>query len=223
MTDRRFVIPDIHGCARSLDALLRDVLHLRKSDTLFLLGDYIDRGPRSKEVVDRIIYLKKSGYALHTLRGNHEEMILRACSNPDYNRVWMLNGGRTTLDSFGIDAPCDLPSLYKSFFAGLKYYIELDDYILVHAGLNRDADDPFSDMDAMLWSRPDSSAKISNIDGKPVISGHTPVTREAILESAGTGEIFLDNGCVYSSNPDFGSLTALELNSLSFYFQKNID
>jgi serine/threonine protein phosphatase 1 len=220
MQRRRFVIPDIHGCSRTFSALLHDVLHIKKTDILYLLGDYIDRGPRSREVVDSIFLLRQKGYSLHALRGNHDDMLLRACGDIKYFRAWLLNGGKTTLDSFGIDDPCDTPLVYKRFFSALPYYLELEDYILVHAGLNRQSNDPFRDTEAMLWSRP---SDMTDIAGKPIISGHTPVTRETIKNSVRTGWILLDNGCVYSSNPELGSLAALELNSLSLYFQKNID
>jgi serine/threonine protein phosphatase 1 len=222
MIQRRFVIPDIHGCSRTFSALLYDVLGLRVTDRLYLLGDYIDRGPRSNEVIDHILHLQQEGYSIETIRGNHEEMALHACSNMDYLRLWKLNGGQKTLDSFGIDDPCDIPAPYRNFFDSLPFFLELEDCILVHAGLNVDAHDPLSDREAMLWVRPneDRSGLFRN---KKIISGHTMVTRKSIKESISTGWILLDNGCVYDSNPDFGTLTALELNSLSLYFQKNID
>jgi len=207
----------------TFSALLHDVLRIRKTDTIYLLGDYIDRGPRSREVVDSILRLRQKGYSAHALRGNHDDMLLRACEDRDCFRVWLLNGGRTTLDSFGIEDPCDTPLVYKRFLSRLPYYFELEDFILVHAGLNRQADDPFSDKEAMLWARPSSINTTSVFTGKPIISGHTPVTKEAIINSLRTGWILLDNGCVYSSNQELGSLAALELNSLSLYFQKNID
>jgi len=223
MPRRRFVIPDIHGCSLTFSALLHDVLRIKKTDTLYLLGDYIDRGPRSREVVDSILLLRQKGYSVHALRGNHDDMLLRACGDLDYFRAWLLNGGKKTLESFGIDDPCDTPLVYKRFLSRLPYYFELEDFILVHAGLNRQSDDPFSDTEAMLWARPSSINDTRTIAGKPIISGHTPVTRETIKNSVRTGWILLDNGCVYASNTELGSLAALELNSLSLFFQKNID
>jgi serine/threonine protein phosphatase 1 len=222
MSRRRFVIPDIHGCARTFAALLHDVLRLKSTDILYLLGDYTDRGPRSREVVDAIMHLQQTGYLLYPLRGNHDDMLLRACGNLDYLRVWLLNGGRTTLESFGVDDPCEIPLLYRRFFSRLPYYLELEDCILVHAGLNYHAENPFSDTDAMLWSRP-SDGEADCIAGKAVISGHTPVTRETIKRCLHTGRILLDNGCVYSTKPELGTLAALELDSRTLYFQKYID
>ena len=222
MSARRFVVPDIHGCARTFSALLDKVLNLRPRDVLYLLGDYTDRGPRSKEVIDIIMGLKRKGHAVHTLRGNHDDMLIRACGSLDYLRVWLLNGGRTTLESFGVEDPCEIPPSYRHFFARLPYFIELDKFILVHAGLNLLADDPFADTEAMLWNR-SGTTDPRRTRGKTIISGHTPVSREAIRESLATGHILLDNGCVYREQPGLGTLAALDLDTMSLYFMKNID
>lgn len=222
MRTRRFAIPDIHGCAHTFAALLYDVLRIQASDTLYLLGDYTDRGPRSKEVVDQIFELQSKGFSVYPLRGNHDDMLLRACGNLDFFRIWMLNGGGATLNSFGVDDPCELPLMYRRFFDALPFYLELEDFILVHAGLNFLADDPFSDKEAMLWTR---SQEIHNdvIGQKKVITGHTPVSRETIRKSISSGLIPLDNGCVYATTVQLGTLAALDLDTFSLYFQKNID
>jgi serine/threonine protein phosphatase 1 len=222
MSFRRIVIPDIHGCARTFAALLFDVLRIRSSDIIYLLGDYTDRGPRSREVIDSIRSLADEGYQIRPLRGNHEEMLLKACGSLDDLRLWTLNGGRTTLESFGVDDPCEIPLSYRSFIAGLPFFLELDDSILVHAGLNLQIVDPFEDTEAMLWSR-SVLGDPERIGHKKIISGHTPVSRETIKQSVASERILLDNGCVYADRPELGTLTALELNSMSLYFQINID
>jgi serine/threonine protein phosphatase 1 len=222
MRTRRFAIPDIHGCANTFAALLHDVLRIRASDTLYLLGDYTDRGPRSKEVLDHIFELRRKGYSIHPIRGNHDDMLLRACGDLDYFRVWILNGGGATLESFNVEDPCELPLSYRRFFDTLPYYLELEDYILVHAGLNFMTADPFSDKEAMLWTRT-REVNSDVIGQKKVVTGHTPVSREAIRQSTSSGLIPLDNGCVYAATTHLGTLAALDLDTLSLYFQKNID
>jgi len=222
MKKRRFAIPDIHGCAHTFAALLHEVLRIETSDTVYLLGDYTDRGPRSKEVIDHIFELQSRGFSVYPIRGNHDDMLLRACGNRDFFRIWMLNGGGATLASFGVDDPCELPISYRRFFEALPFYLELEDFILVHAGLNFLADDPFSDKEAMLWSRP-QEVRNDVIGQKKVITGHTPVSREAIKKSISSGLIPLDNGCVYATEKQFGTLCALDLDTLSLYFQNNID
>jgi serine/threonine protein phosphatase 1 len=222
MNTRRFVIPDIHGCARTLAALLFDVLKLTVQDKVYFLGDYVDRGPRSKEVLDQIINLQQKGFTLHLLRGNHEEMLLRACGSIEYYRVWIMNGGKETLASFSIEDPCEVPSEYRTLCATLPCYMDLHDCILVHAGLNNAVPDPFSDVEYMLWSRAGAPSQ-QNLGQKRIISGHTPVSRERIKQSIMTNHILLDNGCVYKNEPLLGTLAALELDTLSLYFQHNID
>lgn len=222
MIQRRFAIPDIHGCARTFAALLFDALRIKMSDTIYLLGDFTDRGPRSREVIDLIWELQDRGFKIHPIRGNHDEMLLQSCTSLDHLRLWMLNGGRATLESFGVEGPCEIPAAYRKFLSSLPCFLELEDFILVHAGLNFQVADPFSDREAMLWTR-SVETEPARIGYRKVVSGHTPVTREAIKRSLSTGHILLDNGCVYSAAPELGTLAALELNTLSLYFQANLD
>jgi serine/threonine protein phosphatase 1 len=222
MGTRRFVIPDIHGCERTFSHLLKDVIRLQKTDTLYLLGDTIDRGPRSKGVIDTILNLQAEGYEVHPLRGNHEDMFLKSCRDRSYFHLWMLNGGHTTLASFGVEDGCEIPLPYRSFIESWPYFIELADFILVHAGLNFRIDNPLTDTEAMLWSR-DLIIDKRLLGGRKLIGGHTPFNREEIRHSLTRDRILLDNGCVYSGEAGMGSLTALELNAMTLYFQENID
>jgi serine/threonine protein phosphatase 1 len=222
MKERRFVVPDIHGCARTFLSLLADVIHLRKEDSIYLLGDTIDRGPRSKEVLDIILSLLAGGHNVHPLLGNHEDMFLKSCRDRNIFHLWMLNGGHSTLESFGVEDGCEIPLSYRDFIAGWPTFIQLPDFILVHAGLNFRIPDPFADTEAMLWSR-DTEIDKRQTGGRRLIGGHTPFTREEIQQSLTRDRIMLDNGCVYKGEPGMGSLTALELNTLTLYFQENID
>jgi serine/threonine protein phosphatase 1 len=219
---RRFAIPDIHGCARSFRSLVHEVLRLERQDHLYLLGDMIDRGPASKEVVDEVLRLRAEGFAVHPLRGNHEEMLLNACVDRAMFRVWMLNGGGATLASFGVEDPCELARSYRAFFAQLPTHIILDDFVLVHAGLNFMADDPFSDTEAMLWSRWNEVDR-GRIGGRRLVCGHTPQALAAIRQSLGSDRIMLDNGCVYGAVGGLGTLTALELDTLTLHTQQCLD
>ncbi len=222
MAPRRFVIPDIHGCARTFRCMLENIIHFGKDDRLYVLGDMIDRGPRSKEVLDTILRLRSDGYHVHPLRGNHEEMFLQSCRDRGYFRVWMLNGGRATLDSFGIEDGCDVPLPYRQFISGLPYFIGLPDFVLVHGSLNFQIPDPFADTEAILWSR-NTTVNRQLIGGRRVIGGHTPVSRDEIRYCLSSDRITLDNGCVYKREQGLGSLAALELNSMALYFLENID
>jgi serine/threonine protein phosphatase 1 len=222
MKPRRFVIPDIHGCALTLQRLLEDVIRFKKSDSICLLGDTIDRGPRSREVIDAIRQFQMDGYDLQSVRGNHEEMFLNSCRDRTSFYLWMLNGGHATLKSFGVEDGCEIPTAYRQVIESFPYFIELEEFILVHGGLNFTVPDPLTDTEAMLWSR-DRHVVKKLIGGRKVIGGHTPLNREEIRRSLATDHIMLDNGCVYKREPGMGSLAALELNSLTLYFQENID
>jgi len=222
MPPRRFVVGDIHGCENTFRTLLHDVLQLQPTEELYLLGDLIDRGPGSKGVLDEILRLRRQGFAVDALRGNHEEMLLRAGESQDFLDLWMTNGGGRTLDSFNMEDPDDIPYSYRNYLLTLPNYIILEDFILVHACLNFDIPDPFADTETMLWGR---SCKVRKdlIGGRKLICGHTPVSRQTLLKSLKTSRIMLDNGCVYKGMSGLGSLAALELDSMNVYFQENLD
>lgn len=119
MTHRLFAIGDIHGCFDSLRTMIEQKIKIRKEDKIILLGDYIDRGPQSKEVVDYIIDLQNSGFDLVPLIGNHEAMLLDTLNNNEYFSIWIQNGGTETLRSFGISSLGKLAPRYIDFF---KWY-----------------------------------------------------------------------------------------------------
>lgn len=220
MEIRRFVIPDVHGCALTLHHLLQHTLQVRKTDRIYLLGDMIDRGPRSKELLDLLMEFHSRGFYISCLRGNHEQMLLDAHRSPDCLQTWILNGGFSTLDSFRISKVANLPRRYLDFLDRLPFFIELHDFILVHGGMNFD-NDPFTDTRAMLWSR-EGSIDMKKTSNRRLICGHTPHRRDEIRASIHGDMITLDNGCVYRE-PGLGSLAALELNSLELVFQPNLD
>jgi len=225
MIPRTFAIGDIHGCARTLRHLVTQVICLAPGDSLYLLGDLIDRGPDSKGVLDFIFELDAAGFNVTSVRGNHEEMCLRASYNLPANEMWASNGGLATLESFRADGPGDIPHRYLNLLNSLPYYVLLDDFVIVHAGLNfdlKDPFDPFDDTGAMLWTRSDVVDR-QRIGGRRLVCGHTMVTRQKLEASLKSDKIMLDNGCVTARWPDMGYLAALELNCMQLFFQKNID
>src|SRR5690242_12138778 len=114
---RFLAVGDIHGCAKTFTHLLMTEFQLQKSDVVVCLGDYIDRGPDSKGVVDLILRLRDSGYTIHTLRGNHEQLMMDSFGGNDFlKRLWIDNGGDKTLRSFGISNYRELGEAYKAFF-----------------------------------------------------------------------------------------------------------
>ncbi|MCF8304048.1 MAG: metallophosphoesterase [Bacteroidales bacterium] len=224
---KRWIIPDIHGCAETLKAAFDQIIRPRKKDGLYFLGDYIDRGPDSKGAMDFIMDLETQGYKVHRLMGNHEEVMLRAheasrhhrkgflTRKPAAVREWEEKGSAGAMQSFGIDEPKQLPAKYLEWTRQLGYYTVLDDYLLVHAGLNFELDDPFSDRHAMLWIRK-FNVDPAKINFKTIIHGHAPQSLEQIkqnLTEINSGHIDLDNGIYMPHKVGFGNLCVLELNA----------
>lgn len=222
MSSRTFVIGDVHGCALTLQHLIFKIIRLRNTDRLYFLGDLIDRGPRSKEVIDTIMRLQSAGYFIRSIRGNHEEMLLDACRNRDRFLLWLENGGAATLKNFVVEDACEIPILYRNFMAALPFYILLDNYVLCHAGINCMAADPFADTDAMLWSR-DIPVIPERIGNRRIICGHTVHTITEISKSLESDRISLDSGCVFTGGSSFGNLVALEIGSMALYHTSNLD
>jgi serine/threonine protein phosphatase 1 len=221
MTPRTFVIGDVHGCAATLRRLVEELLRPLPGDRIYLLGDLIDRGPDSRGVLDFIFELRERGLSVESVRGNHEEMFLQA-DDDHLLELWGANGGLATLASFRADGPGDIPRRYRDFLDSLPLYILLDDFFIVHAGLNFDRPSPFDDTEAMLWTR-SSYVDRQRIGGRRLICGHTPVPRSLLEVSLNSNKIMIDNGCVFIDRPEMGNLAALELESMTLFLQPNID
>jgi serine/threonine protein phosphatase 1 len=237
--DRQWVIPDIHGNFRTLQALIEEQLRPSRHDTIYFLGDYIDRGPDSKKVIDYVIGLKKDNYNIRTLKGNHEDFLLRTYDNErvqknflgityqnKLKKEWFKYGGRETLKSFNVSDVHEIPENYITWMRELEYYIKLDSFILVHAGLNFAAEDPFSDRQSMLWIK-DFKVDREKTGNRKIIHGHVPVSLDFIdllrSENNSFNFIDLDNGIYMSNKEGFGNLVALELTSMEMKVQFNAD
>lgn len=225
MADSRTIaIADIHGCARTFRRLIFDVVRLKESDSLYLLGDMIDRGPDSKGVIGTILELQASGYDVNILRGNHEQMLLTYIQEPYYTNLarWLANGGDTTLASYGVSQAEDITELID-YLDVLPIYLMTDNHIFVHAGLDFTLDDPLTGEEAMLWKRGGDFDE-TKLHGRVLVSGHTPVPLPEIRSSLGTSHIRLDNGCVQGGPlPEMGNLVALELERGVLHVQENIE
>ena len=214
MNNRIFAIGDIHGCFNSLKELVENVIQLKKSDKLILLGDYIDRGEKSKEVVDYIIELQKKEFDIVPLMGNHETLLLDTFENKKNISKWIHNGGNETLKSFGITSIKNIDSKYLKFFKELKYYYSLNDFLFVHAGFNDNMINPFTDFYSMLWKCKESYNNPLLTD-KTIVHGHNPVSVSRCNDriQCKLSVINIDTGCVYKDNEGFGRLTAFECNT----------
>ncbi len=222
MISRTFIIGDVHGCAATLRRLVTELIQPLPGDHIYLLGDLIDRGPDSKGVLDFIFELTESGIDIRSIRGNHEDMLLKSGIDKNNFDTWISNGGQATLDSFGVTRPADIPPRYRDFLALLPFFFILDDFIIVHAGFDFDLTYPFDDTDAMLWTR-SSDVDLRRTVGRRLICGHTQVTRREMEASLTRNKIMLDNGCVFGSLPESGNLAALDLENMKIILQPNID
>ncbi len=202
-------IGDIHGCAASLEALL-EAIDPAENDHLLFIGDYIDRGPDSRGVIDQLIALDKT-HECTFLRGNHEALMLNYLDLGAFN-LWRINGGITTMQSYISDdgSAVEIPEEHEQFVRDTKLYYETNDYFFVHAGLKADLTiqenlDQFGE-EVFLWERGHLEAS-SFAWEKPVVCGHTPhadpIDREKLL--------MIDTGCVYHDQPEMGTLTAVRL------------
>ncbi len=222
LMQRTFFIGDIHGCSKTFKKMVKDNIGVTKGDIICCLGDYVDRGPDSKGVVDFILELKEGGCKVYTLRGNHEQMLLDSEEGGFYYELWMQNGGHQTLDSFDINSVAELSPVYKEFFRDTEFFFQTDDYITVHAGLNFNAGNPLEDWEAMLWIR-DFWVDESYLKNKPLIHAHTPISRDMLIQQGLDGAVNLDGGCVYKYAPGLGSLFALDFYGKKFHETRNID
>ena len=233
---KSWIIPDIHGCAKTLKVLLENMLNVTKHDQLYFLGDYIDRGPDSKGVIDYLMRLQKEEYEVHFIKGNHEDMCVKAYE-ADQKRLflggkhqeqkdWEAVGAKETLKSFGVKHPREIPKEYIDWMNACVPYIELEDYILVHAGMNFDIRDPFEDTKSMMWTR-HFKVDYRRTHGKKIIHGHIPIDytfmSTVIEENENYDFIALDNGVYETQQPGMGNLMAFNPDTMEIIAQSNMD
>jgi len=208
-----FAIGDIHGCISQLDKLLAQLDIDAGEDTLLFIGDYIDRGPDPKGVIDYIIDIRKNVRNVVCLSGNHEDMFLNYCLDGRDEDLYMSNGGMRTLASYGFmregTEELILPDSHREFFTTLRTYYETDDYIFVHAGLRPGVPLDRQDREDLLWIRFEFISSPYDF-GKTVVYGHTPVSLNKPLIDK--NKIGIDTGAVFG-----GRLTCIELPEMKIY------
>jgi serine/threonine protein phosphatase 1 len=197
--ERIYAIGDIHGCLGHLKLLLEKIQPDFSHHRLVFIGDYIDRGPDSKGVIDFIINLKKkfTPERIICLRGNHEYMFLEYLRGENKPR-FLLNGGSNTVVSYwgqrGDRTESDLPSPHWEFFERLQLLYETEDYIFVHGGLKPGVPLPEQKEEDLLWIREEFIFSPEDF-GRPVIFGHTPFRAPLVQPN----KIGIDTGAVYGN------------------------
>ena len=217
-----WVIGDIHGCHEELEDLLAQI---PSKDRLIFVGDYIDRGPASAAVVQRLLREKKRSVFL---MGNHEGMLLQYFG-PAKNVAWLWpgNGGLQTLESYGLKARNlryeQIPAAHRKFYEKLRLYHEEDDFIVVHAGVRVWQGNSLAPVsirkqqrEDLLWIRLEWINEEHRWKGKKVYYGHTPTRyvrgpNDEKSPMYGKNSVGLDTGCVYGGyltavNTDTGDL-----------------
>jgi serine/threonine protein phosphatase 1 len=205
---RTFVIGDIHGCVDEIDRLL-DALALTTADTVVFLGDYIDRGPSPKGVIDRLLRLRHEGPRCVFLRGNHEDMFLAFLGEHGaFGDAFLANGGGSTLHSYNLHGEFgqlradQLPPEHLEFLRSLQMQHEAGAFLCVHAGLNPARPLAAQREEDLLWIR-DEFICNPHLFPFTVLFGHTP-QREVLVDVP--FKIGLDTGLVY-----WNKLSCLEL------------
>ncbi|HWE62074.1 MAG TPA: metallophosphoesterase family protein [Chloroflexota bacterium] len=206
---RLIAIGDIHGAVSALHRLLQQV-EPGADDTLLFLGDYVDRGEDSRAVLDALITLEQTHRCIF-LKGNHEDMLLKAIQGGTEEwLIWLGNGGVTTLRDFDQALP---PARYLSWLQRLDLSYETDSHYYVHAGLLPGVPPAEStDMDR-LWIREPFLS--STYDwGKRVVFGHTVQLQGPLVQP---NKIGIDTGACL---PRMGRLTAMILPTKQFVFSR---
>jgi len=210
-----FAVGDIHGCYEKLHRLMDRLPYDPERDTLVFLGDYIDRGAQSKEVINYLCQLKSRTKKVIMLMGNHEYLMLEYHRTGDPSLLPFLRhlGIDATLESFGANNPNALHEMlflsaeHQQLLHSLLPYWETEDYIFVHAGLEPGIPLEQQEVSSLCETRPSFLSEEHDF-GKLVIFGHTAFDMPYVTPT----RIGIDTGAVYGN-----LLTALELPGFVFH------
>ncbi len=214
MSGRLIAIGDIHGCSAALDAILA-AIDPKQDDTIVTLGDYVDRGPDTKGVIDRLIALGEK-CQLVALHGNHEEMMLDVvrAGQPPYR--WLQYGGVETLDSYRFAGDMSvIPDEHHSFFAAMRDYYETDEHFFVHANYDPELSLAEQPRQLLRWQKLTDYTPGAHRNGKKAVVGHT---RDRDGEIVDLGYLVCIDTYCYGG----GWLTALDMRSGKIW-QSNLD
>ena len=176
---RRFVIGDIHGCSKALRTLI-ECIDPAAEDELVFLGDYVDRGPDSRGVIDQVIELQ-SHCRVIPLRGNHEIMLQSVAFGGMNADIWISSGGKATVTSYGGSLE-KIPVTHREFLRSLRPHYETTESIFVHANYDaRVAMDELGD-ELRYWTHLGPAMPPPHFTGKRVYVGHTPQANGCVLD-----------------------------------------
>jgi serine/threonine protein phosphatase 1 len=217
---RTFVIGDIHGWPGPLRRLLEQIRpRAQRDDTLVLLGDYIDRGPYSREVIEELLAERQRWPGpVVALKGNHEAALVEALRTRNQSLYINWLGtlfGHTCVHSYGVTPAIDmeafaaaLPGEHRRFLEGLRAWYEDENGIYVHGGMPRGGHPSEFNEEILVWTQ---SNGINYRLYRPVIYGHVPQRDGLPLDTP--DKIGLDTGCGVTNGP----LTAVMLPEREFF------
>jgi serine/threonine protein phosphatase 1 len=218
-----YAIGDIHGCIKELQAaemrIAEDMRLSGRAGLVVLLGDYVDRGPSSYQVVEHLLRPSELGLRRLALCGNHEDVFSKFIAEPQLYMDWLDLGGEKTLMSYGIDVAHlnlrrkgkardlkqvlaeAIPASHIEFLAHLPVLLKVGELVFVHAGLRPRVPLLEQDDEDLMWIR---EPFLSQGPGWPIIvvHGHTPASEPSL----GPGRIGIDTGAFFT-----GKLTVLKI------------
>jgi Calcineurin-like phosphoesterase len=218
-----YAVGDIHGRADLLADLLRQIetdaaKRPASKKMLVFVGDYVDRGPDSRGVVETLLQDLPDNFDARFLKGNHEAMLLDFIAEPDRLEHWRRNGGAATMESYGVDVAgllaadasplvwhavftAKLPEAHLAFYESLRLCVSAGDYFFVHAGVRPGVPLEAQDETDLIWIRREFLDATEPF-GAVVVHGHTPVDAPVVKPN----RVAIDTGAVFT-----GRLTALRL------------
>ncbi|MEX2113108.1 MAG: metallophosphoesterase family protein [Pirellulales bacterium] len=200
---RLIAVGDVHGCVHALDALLVAIAPTDRDELVFL-GDLVDQGRDSRDVLDRLIELKQR-CGLVLIRGNHEEMMFAARESEQALRYWEVCGGFATLNSYRYGAKLDaVPDEHWDLLAEGRDYYETSDAIFTHANYLPDVPMALQPEHQLRWALFEPAEVHPHISGKTVFVGHTEQANSEILDLGFAA-------CIDTACWRHGWLTAIEV------------
>lgn len=211
-----YAIGDVHGCLEHLlraeDRIATDIEVSERAGPVILLGDYVDRGPASAQVLDHLEKPSELGLKRVALCGNHDHIFRQFIDDPDAHLDWLALGGEQTLQSYGIDihqiglrqrgrnaklkaALADaVPAFHKQFLDALPVSLKVGSYLFVHAGIRPGVPLEQQSDEDMIWIREPFLSEGPRLPPLMVIHGHTPHP----TPSLGPARIGIDTGAFYT-------------------------
>ena len=209
MAQRVIAIGDIHGCLAALDAVLT-AIDLQPSDSLIFLGDFVDRGPNSAGVIDRLIELRERCF-LFTIMGNHDELMLDVIDENTWKfGQWLMYGGEQTMRSYDSEKVSDIPEEHVDFLRNCASFCETERHFFTHANYLEGKALAKTPGDVLRWESLKTRMPGPHKSGKMAVVGHSAQKDGRILYSGYF--LCLDTYC-YGT----GCLTAFEVNTGEYW------